>query len=933
MNKKKNYIEVSGAAVHNLKNISLVIPRDQLVVFTGVSGSGKSSLVFDTLYAEGYRRYVESLSSYARQFLARIAKPKVDYINGLSPAIAIEQRVQSHNPRSTVGSVTEIYDFLRLLFAKIGKTFSPISGKEVRCDTVSSVVDFIIALPSSTSCVLLAPINFSGQRSWQEELQLILQKGFTRIYYNFKSYDIEDILNEAKEISFEENSVFVIIQRLVLEKEWEEDFITQLADSVQTAFNEGGGLCALAFPQEQKILQFSENFEADGIIFEKPTEQLFNFNNPFGACPTCQGFGRIMGISEKLVVPDPTKSLIDKAIEPWKTPKYYSYHTEFLNKAPAHGFRVDIPYQELSLKEKELLWKGNENLIGIEGFFAELSRDKNRLQNRMLLARYRGYTFCPSCMGTRLRKEALYVKVGNYTIADFLAMSIDDFAVAFDQLQFKEKELQIASRIILEIKNRVRYLQNVGLGYLSLDRKTSTLSGGETQRINLATSLGSYLKGSMYILDEPSIGLHPRDADKLISILENLRDLGNSVLVVEHDEAIMKKADFLVELGPLAGEKGGEIVFSGTYEEMLRCSSSLTGKYLSGKEKIDIPYPRREIREFIYLRNARENNLKNLNVKFPLHCLTVVTGVSGSGKTTLIKNTLYNAIRLHLNLVEEKEAGLYDSLEGAINQINGVELIDQHSIGKSTRSNPVTYVNAWDGIRDLFASLPEAKRQQLKKSHFSFNVEGGRCEQCLGEGAITVQMQFLPDIQLECDSCKGKRFKQIVLDVHYRGKNIYDILCLTVEEAIEFFSDKPKIVSQLKPLSEVGLGYLRLGQSVSTLSGGEAQRLKLASFLQEKEKSNEIYIFDEPTTGLHFHDIKKLLNVFSKLIEKGNTVIVIEHNLEVIKCADWIIDLGPEGGAKGGYVVYEGRPEGLVEQKNSYTGFYLKEKLYVATHS
>jgi excinuclease ABC subunit A len=920
------YIEIAGAAVHNLKNIFLKIPRQNLVVFTGVSGSGKSSLVFDTLYAEGHRRYVESLSSYARQFLARIPKPKVDYITGLSPAIAIEQRTQSNNPRSTVGSVTEIYDYLRLLYAKIGKTYSPITGKEVRCDTVSSIVDFILGLAAGAKCFLLAPFALLAHRKFVEELNLILQKGFVRIFWKNNIYEIEDLLCGNAAVYPKNNDQFyIVVERIVIPNQIEEDFIMQLSDSVQTAFNEGAGLCSVFIPND-KMYSFSENFEADGIRFEKPTEQLFNFNNPFGACPTCEGFGRVVGISENLVIPDKSKSFKEKAVVPWKTAAFENFYKDFLKKAPQYGFRTEAPYQNLTLQEKELLWKGNHEIIGIEAFFSELAKDYSKVQNRILIARYRGYTFCPDCMGTRLRKEALYVKVGNYSIADLLAMSVDDFALAFNQIQFDEDELPIVKRIVLEIKNRITYLQNVGLGYLSLDRKAATLSGGETQRIHLATSLGSYLKGSMYILDEPSIGLHPRDAERLIAILQALRDLGNSVLVVEHDEAIMRKADYLVELGPLAGENGGEITFTGSFEQMMASEKSLTGKYLSSKEKIDIPPIRRKPINFIYIKNARENNLKNLDVRFPLDCFTVVTGVSGSGKTTLIKSIFYKALLAHLEQAES-ETGLYDSLEGEIQKITGVEIVDQHSINKNSRSNPVTYINAWDSIRDLFASLPEAKALQLKKSHFSFNIEGGRCEKCLGEGYVTIQMQFLPDIKLECDSCKGKRFKQVVLEVTYQNKNIYDILNLTVEQAIQLFSSKPKIANQLKPLLDVGLGYLRLGQSVSSLSGGETQRLKLASFLDAKEKKNWIYIFDEPTTGLHFHDIKKLLKVFNQLVEKGNTLIVIEHNLEVIKCADWIIDLGPEGGNKGGFLVYEGPPEGLVEQKNSYTGYYLKDKL------
>jgi excinuclease ABC subunit A len=920
------YIEIAGAAAHNLKNIFLKIPRQNLVVFTGVSGSGKSSLVFDTLYAEGHRRYVESLSSYARQFLARIPKPKVDYITGLSPAIAIEQRTQSNNPRSTVGSATEIYHYLRLLYAKIGKTYSPISGKEVRCDTVSSTADFIAALKPGTKCYLLAPFTLLPHRKFVDELNLILQKGFARIFWENNIYEIEDLLcGKAAVYPKKNDPLYIVVERMVIPSQVEEDFIMQLSDSIQTAFNEGAGLCSVFIPND-KMYSFSENFEADGIRFEKPTEQLFNFNSPLGACPTCEGFGRVVGISENLVIPDKSKSFKQKAIAPWKQAAFQNWYEEFLEKAPQYGFRTEAPYQNLTLKEKELLWKGNKEIKGIEAFFSSLAKDYNNTQNRILIARYKGYTFCPDCMGTRLRKEALYVKVGNYTIADLLAMSVDDFALAFNQIQFNENELAIAQRIVLEIKNRINYLQNVGLGYLSLDRKAATLSGGETQRINLATSLGSYLKGSMYILDEPSIGLHPRDGERLIAILEALRDLGNTVLVVEHDDAIMRRADYLVELGPLAGEKGGQITFAGSFEQMIASENSLTGKYLASKEKIDIPKVRRKPQKFIYLKNARENNLKNLDVRFPLNCFTVVTGVSGSGKTTLVKSVLYKALLVHLEQ-GESEIGLYDSLEGKIENIKGVEIIDQHGISRSARSNPVTYINAWDSIRDVFANLPQAKALQLKKSHFSFNIEGGRCEKCLGEGYVTIQMQFLPDIKLECDSCKGKRFKQVVLEVTYQNKNIYDILNLTVEEAIEFFSSKPKLVDQLKPLVDVGLGYLRLGQSVSSLSGGEAQRLKLASFLDAKEKKNWVYIFDEPTTGLHFHDIKKLLKVFDQLVEKENTVIVIEHNLEVVKCADWIIDLGPEGGNKGGFLVYEGPPEGLIEQKNSYTGYYLKDKL------
>lgn len=955
-------IRIQGARAHNLKNVTLEIPRNQLVVFTGVSGSGKSSLVFDTLYAEGHHRYVESLSAYARQFLARMQKPDVDFIHGLSPAIAIEQRVISSNPRSTVGSVTEILDYLRLLFARVGRTFSPVSGREVTSDTVTSVVNHIQTQPAGSRVYLLCDVPY-GDRDPIKELELTLQKGFSRVWdgpaahtegaTGGRAVDIEALLAGQDVLQHRTPGILtLLIDRFAVSSEQDEDFQHRIADSVSTAFNEGNGSCRVVVELKDRgdrgdredisdnqgllshlsplslLSSFSERFEMDGIVFERPTMQLFNFNNSYGACPTCEGFGRIIGYDPDLIVPDKNKSVFDGAIAPWKGATLGNWQKEFIAQADAFDFPVHRPYWQLTPQQIKLLWDGNRQVAGINDFFKDVESQFHKIQYRVIAARYRGYTTCPECGGSRLRKEALYVKVADKTIADFLALSVADMSAQFDAMQLPAHEQQIATRLLTEIRSRLHYLLEVGLGYLNLSRKVSTLSGGETQRINLATSLGSNLTGSLYILDEPSIGLHPRDSDRLIGVLENLRNLGNTVIVVEHDEAVMQRADFLVDVGPQAGEHGGHIVATGVYDDIVHNPASLTGKYLSGEVEIKVPAQRRKPIGYITLSGAREHNLKDVTARFPLGVLAVITGVSGSGKSTLVKQVFHPALQRALGHQTSEKPGEHNEIAGDIKLVNHVELVDQNAIGKNVRSNPVTYVGAYDLIRDLFASQPAAKDRQLKPASFSFNVAGGRCETCQGEGQVTVAMQFLPDIKLTCETCGGKRFKDVVLEVQHHGKNIFDVLNLSVDEALGFFLDKPKIAARLQKLLDVGLGYVRLGQSTSTLSGGEAQRLKLASFLDKgNADTHTLYIFDEPTTGLHFADVDRLLQVFYRLVDQGNTVMVIEHNLEVIKCADWLLDIGPEGGDDGGNLLYEGPTDGLLAVDASYTAHYLRGKL------
>ncbi len=923
----KKYILIKGARVHNLKNIDVDIPKNKLVVITGMSGSGKSSLAFDTLYAEGQRRYVESLSSYARQFMGRMNKPEVDYIKGIAPAIAIEQKVITSNPRSTVGTSTEIYDYLKLLFSRIGKTFSPVSGREVKRDTVSSVVNFIASLPEGTLVTILCPLHPHNNRSLKEELAVLLQKGFLRVYADGKPARIEDLLEDAAVVNdklTDDGKLKIVIDRISVNRE--EETLSRMADSVQTAFFEGKGDCLVE--EDGRMLPFCDRFELDDIRFEEPSPNFFSFNNPYGACKRCEGYGKVIGIDEDLVVPDKNKSVYDGAIAPWRGEKMRAWLDELLKHALKFDFPVHRAFNQLSEEQRRLLWTGNKWFRGLDDFFAELETQTYKIQYRVMLSRYRGKTNCPECKGSRLRKDASYVKVGGKSITDIVLMPLDTALDFFNSLQLYENEAKIAKRLLAEITNRIKFLNEVGLSYLTLNRLSNTLSGGESQRINLATSLGSSLVGSVYVLDEPSIGLHPRDTHRLIGVLKSLRDVGNTVLVVEHEEEMMKAADHLIDIGPAAGIHGGELVFAGTYKDILKDDKSLTGQYLSGREAIEVPSGRRRWNDFIEIKGARENNLKSIDVQFPLNVLTCVTGVSGSGKTSLVKRILQPAIQKVIGNYAGEQTGAYDSIGGNYSLIEQVELVDQNPIGRSSRSNPVTYVKAWDDIRNLFASQPSAKAAGLKPSAFSFNVEGGRCDVCQGEGEVKIEMQFMADIYLPCESCGGKRFKQHVLDVEYREKNVADILGMTIEEALAFFKDEPKIISKIQPLVDVGLGYVQLGQSSNTLSGGEAQRIKLASFLIRGNNSNKtLFIFDEPTTGLHFHDIKKLLKSFSALLDQGNTIIVIEHNMEIIKCSDWIIDIGPEGGDKGGDLVFAGLPEDLVKVEGSYTGQFLKEAM------
>lgn len=920
VNPKENII-IKGAKLHNLKNIDVVIPRNKLVVITGLSGSGKSSLAFDTLYAEGQRRYVESLSSYARQFLGRLNKPKVDYIKGIAPAIAIEQKVNSTNPRSTVGTTTEIYDYLKLLFARIGKTYSPISGDEIKKDTVSDVLNYLKSFSEGKKLLLLAPIYLEEGRTIQDKIKTLNQQGYARLKVNEEVVRID----EAKNINHKD-TILLVVDRIIIKNE--EDFFNRLADAVQTAFFEGKGECYIETLTDNKQRHFSNKFELDGMSFLEPNVHLFSFNNPYGACPKCEGYGDIIGIDDDLVIPNTGLSVYENAIFPWRGESMSWYRDQLVNNSHKFDFPIHKPYFKLSEQQKQLIWDGNQYFEGLNTFFLELESKAYKIQNRVMLSRYRGKTKCKTCNGKRLRVEANYVKISGATITDLVEMPLDRLANFFNQLELSYYDLKVANRLLKEINNRLLFLSNVGLDYLTLNRKSNTLSGGESQRINLATSLGSSLVGSMYILDEPSIGLHPKDTERLILVLKQLRDLGNTVIVVEHDEDIMKAADSIIDIGPEAGTFGGHVVAHGTYNDIL-ASNSLTAKYLNETLRIEVPKKRRTSKYKIDIIGARENNLKNINVSFPLGMLTVITGVSGSGKSTLVKKILYPAIQKKLTDFGDKP-GHFSSLEGNFSNIKHIEFVDQNPIGRSSRSNPVTYIKAYDDIRSLFSKQKLSAIRNYQAKHFSFNVDGGRCETCKGEGEVTIEMQFMADVHLECETCKGKRFKKEVLEVTFANKNIDDILNLTIDDAIDFFevNKQTKIQTKLQPLQDVGLGYVTLGQSSSTLSGGEAQRIKLASFLGKgNNKDKALFIFDEPTTGLHFHDIQKLLKSFNALIENGHSIIVVEHNLELIKCADYIIDLGPTGGEHGGNLVAKGTPEDIVKIKASETGKYLKDKL------
>lgn len=925
---------MAGARVNNLKNVTVDIPRDKFVVITGLSGSGKSSLAFDTLYAEGQRRYVESLSAYARQFLGRMSKPDCDFITGLPPAIAIQQHVAQRNPRSTVGTTTEIYDYLRLLYARIGKTYSPVSGTEVRHDTADNVVNCALTYAPGTKLTVLSPLKIRGGRTLAEQLAINVQQGLTKIDVDGEILNIEDYIGSPDFEKKQTSSIYVIIDRLSVNNS--KDAVSRLTDSVETAFFEGDGECLLRLYPSRILHHFSTRFEADGILFEEPEENMFSFNSPLGACPTCGGIGRTLGIDENLVVPDKTRNVYEGAVVCWRGEKMGLWHDEFCRRAKKNKFPIFTPYYKLSQREKDILWHGSdeerrlpeEQQVSIDAFFRMLEANKYKIQYRVMLARYRGKTVCPDCHGTRLKQQASYVKVGGRAITELVDMPVEELQHFFSNLQLSDTERRISERIIKEINGRLRYLVNVGLGYLTLNRPSNTLSGGESQRISLATSLGSSLIGSLYILDEPSIGLHSRDTDRLISILRELQQIGNTVVVVEHDEEIMRAADYIIDVGPDSGRHGGEIVYAGDLSDITTGTKSHTLHYLLKEESIPVPKSRRAWNNYIEVKGARENNLQGINVRFPLNVLTVVTGVSGSGKSTLVRDILFKALKRHFDEVADRP-GEFVSLDGDLDQIQGVEFVNQEPIGKSSRSNPVTYIKAYDEIRKLMSEQPLAMQMGYNASFFSFNTEGGRCEECKGEGTIKVEMQFMADLVLTCDSCHGKRFKSDILEVKFAGKNIYDILEMTVNQAIEFFSanGKENISASLKPLQDVGLGYIKLGQPSSTLSGGENQRVKLAYYLGLKKSQPTLFIFDEPTTGLHFHDIKKLLDSFESLIQRGHSIIVIEHNMEVIKCADHIIDLGPEGGHRGGRIVAEGTPEQVAACGKGYTGRYLKEKL------
>lgn len=929
MSVNKNII-IKGARINNLKNIDVEIPRDKLVVITGLSGSGKSSLAFDTLYAEGQRRYVESLSSYARQFLGRMGKPECDYIKGIPPAIAIEQKVNTRNPRSTVGTSTEIYEYLRLLFARIGRTISPISGVEVKKHQVSDVIETIHSFPEKTRFAIYTNLFVPSDRTLKEQLEVLSKGGYTRVEYKGEIKRIDELI-AANDLPGRSEDVLLLIDRLVVS--YDNESLSRITDSVETAFYEGHGVCIIKFYTDDAVVEktFSKLFEADGIIFEEPTDMMFSFNNPLGACPVCEGFGKVMGIDEDLVIPDKSLSVYEDAVMCWKGEKMGEYKKHFIEHCSKYNFPIHRPYFELTDEEKDVLWRGRMGLYGINDFFKFVEENQYKIQYRVMLARYRGKTVCPECKGTRLKTNALYVHVGGKNIAQLVALPITELKTFFDHLDLTETEAAIAKRLLLEVNSRIRFLLDVGLGYLTLDRLSASLSGGESQRINLATSLGSSLVGSLYILDEPSIGLHSRDTDLLIKVLRQLQELGNTVVVVEHDEEIIRAADYIIDIGPRAGRLGGEVVYQGDLAHLEENSSSYTVRYLTGEDKIEIPPFRRLWNASIDVKGAWLNNLKGIDVKFPLHVMTVVTGVSGSGKSSLVRDIFYQGVKNYL-AGGSKQNVACKSLSGNLSLIKGVEYVDQNSIGKSSRSNPVTYLGAYDEIRKLFAEQPLAKQMAYTPAYFSFNKEGGRCEECKGEGTITVEMQFMADIVLECENCHGKRFKPDTLEISYRGANIFDILEMTVDQAIEFFSmaegnQEKKIVKRLRPLSEVGLGYIKLGQTSSTLSGGENQRVKLAYYLAQEKTQPTLFIFDEPTTGLHFHDINTLLKAFQALIDKGHSVVIIEHNMDVIKCADYIIDLGPEGGKFGGELVIAGTPEEVAACNVSYTGKFLKEKL------
>ena len=917
----KKHILIKGAKLHNLKNIDVAIPRHKLTVITGLSGSGKSSLAFDTLYAEGQRRYVESLSSYARQFLGRLHKPNVDYIKGIAPAIAIEQKVNSTNPRSTVGTTTEIYDYLKLLFARVGKTISPKSNNVVKKDTTSDVINYIKTLNVGEKLLLLSPIHLEEGRTIENKLQALIHQGFSRIKIRDKVERIELVENFKNS-----NLISLVVDRIIVKQD--QNFYNRLADAVEMAFFEGKGRCIIEGVNGAKQREFSNTFELDGQKFLEPNTHLFSFNNPYGACPKCEGYGDVIGIDKSLVIPNTSLSIYENAIFPWRGETMKYYRDLLVNNSHKFDFPIHKPYFELNPKQQELLWKGNSYFTGLNTFFEELESKAYKVQNRVMLSRFRGKTKCYTCKGKRLREEANYVKIGGASISDLVEMSLKDLKIFFNNLELNKKEEKTSRRLLKEIQNRLDFLENVGLDYLTLNRKSNSLSGGESQRINLATSLGSSLVGSMYILDEPSIGLHSKDTERLINVLHDLRDLGNTVIVVEHDEAIMEAADYIIDIGPEAGSFGGEVMANGSYK-LIQKSDTLTAKYLKGVYRIEVPNKRRISDYYLTIKGAREHNLKNIDVKIPLNMLTVITGVSGSGKSTLIKNIFYPALVKLLGGYGEKE-GEYTSIEGNYGNVKFIEFVDQNPIGRSSRSNPVTYIKAYDDIRALFSKQKLSLLRNYQPKHFSFNVDGGRCDTCKGEGSVTIEMQFMADVQLNCDDCNGKRFKKEILEVNFNNKTIDDILNMTIDDAILFFDTHKisKIKNRLKPLQQVGLGYVTLGQSSSTLSGGEAQRIKLASFLAKGSKSETgLFIFDEPTTGLHFHDIKKLLKSFNALIENGHSIVVVEHNLELIKCADHIIDLGPEGGAKGGFILAEGTPETIAKSPDSSTGYFLKTKL------
>jgi excinuclease ABC subunit A len=932
---RESKIIIKGARVNNLQNIDVEIPRNKFIVITGLSGSGKSSLAFDTLYAEGQRRYVESLSSYARQFLGRMHKPETDFIKGIPPAIAIEQKVNTRNPRSTVGTSTEIYDYLRMLFARIGKTISPVSGQIVRKHQVSDVVNEMLFYPEGTRMTLLTKLKSSTTRDIQQEMEIRTKEGFSRVEIKGQIFLIEEIIKNKKLLT--DHEIYLLIDRLTASND--PQTISRLSDSVETAFFEGNGCCTLRFYTERKIIskEFSRKFEADGIRFKEPSDLLFNFNSPAGACPVCEGFGKTIGISEKLVIPDPSLSIYEDAVACWKGAKMSIWKEGFIRQASTYDFPVHRPYSELTQSQKDCLWHGKGSLKGIDQFFKYIEENTYSIQYRMISARYRGKIICPECKGARLKSQALYVKIYDRTIADLTNMPINQLKIFFENLNFDEYDLQVGKRLITEIKSRLQFLNDVGLGYLTLDRLSSSLSGGESQRINLATSLGSSLVGSLYILDEPSIGLHSRDTLLLIKVLRQLQALGNTVVVVEHDEEIIQAADYIIDMGPDAGRLGGKIVYQGNMDNLDSTSESHTVKYLTGKEKIEIPKQRRKWNNYIEVKDVQKNNLKNITVRFPLNVMTVVTGVSGSGKSSLVRDEFYESLKNYYTIKEhckytESEPEITAGISGDFHLIKHVEFVDQNPAGRSSRSNPATYIKAYDEIRKLFSEQPLAKQFKFTPTHFSFNTEGGRCEECKGEGSITVEMQFMADVVLECETCQGKRFQQEVLDVEYCGKNIYEVLDMTINEAILFFkqnenNQEKKIIKKLQPLQDVGLGYVKLGQNAHTLSGGENQRIKLAYHLSEEKTLPTLFIFDEPSTGLHFHDIKTLLKAFDALIARGHTILIIEHNLEIIKMADHIIDLGPEGGVKGGFVVGTGTPEEITQIKNSYTGKFLKETL------